>query len=567
MIDMPATLALLHLAGYVALLLWGMHMVHSGILRAFGGSLRQMLAIGLRSRWKAFLAGLGITALLQSSTATALMTTSFIAGGFMGLVPALAVTLGANVGTTLIVQVLTFDVAAVAPIFVLAGLIAFNRGGKTRTRDLGRVAIGIGLILLALHLIIATIKPVEQAKALRELFALLSGDPVVDIAIAALLTWAAYSSVAVVLLVMTLAAQHIIEPAAALALVLGANLGNVIPQYLAAGGNAAAKRLALANLLVRALGCLAAVPLLPWLTQALAALEASPARQVADFHTLFNLALAVVFMGLLDPLARLCTRLLPPDAARDDPAKPHYINAAVLGTPSIALADAAREVLRMIDIVEAMLRTFLEALENDDRKLLAKLASMDDTLDTLHNAVKLHLTAISREDGLSEMDARRCSDILAFTINLEHIGDILDKSLRDIAAKKIKLRLKFSAEGLQEIAEMHQRLLDNLHLATSVFMLGDQQSARTLLEEKDRMRDLEQMATGNHLRRLREGKPQSIETSSLHIDIARDLKRIAAHIASVAYPILEQSGALRRTRLLEEPEHAGHPAGAEGSRT
>ena len=553
---MPATFALLHLAGYVALLLWGMHMVHSGIVRAFGGHLRQALAIGLQSRWKAFLVGMGITALLQSSTATALMSTSFIAAGFMTLVPALAVTLGANVGTTLIVQVLTFNVAAVAPAFVLAGLIAFNRGDKTRTRDLGRVAIGIGLILLALHLIIATIEPVEKAKALRDLFALISSDPVVEIAIGALLTWAAYSSVAVVLLVMMLAAQHIVTPVAALALVLGANLGNVIPQYLAAGSNAAARRLALGNLIVRGAGCLVAILLLPWLTQAMAALEASPARQVADFHTLFNLALAVIFIGLLDPLARLCTRLIPSAPVPDDPGKPRYINAAARGTPSIALADAAREVLRMVDVVESMLRMFLDALRSDDRKLLAQLGAMDDTLDRLHNAIKLHLTTISREDGLSEADAKRCSDILAFTINLEHVGDILDKSLRELAAKKIKQRLTFSQEGLLEIAAMHQSLLDNLHLATSVFMLGDIQSARSLLAEKDRMRDLEQAATDNHLRRLREGRIQSMETSSLHIDIARDLKRIAAHIASVAYPILEEGGVLRRSRLLDENESA-----------
>ena len=551
---MPATFALLHLAGYIALLLWGLHMVHSGIVRALGGHLRQVLAVGLKSRWKAFLAGMGITALLQSSTATALMCTSFIAAGFMTLVPALAVTLGANVGTTLIVQVLTFNVAAVAPVFMLAGLIAFNRGGKTRTRDLGRVAIGVGLILLALHLIIATVEPVEKARALRDLFALISSDPVVDIAIAALLTWAAYSSVAVVLLLMALAGQHIVTPVAALALVLGANLGNIIPQYLAAAPNTAARRLALGNLIVRGAGCLVVLPLLPWLAQALAALEASPARQVADFHTLFNLALAVVFIGLLDPLARLSTRLIPSAPLADDPGKPRYISDAALSTPSIALADAAREVLRIVDVVEAMLRVFLDALRSDDRKLLAEIGAMDNTLDRLHNAIKLHLTAISREDGLGEADARRCSDILAFTINLEHIGDILDKSLRELAAKKIKQRLTFSEEGLREIAAMHERLLDNLHLATSVFMMGNIQAARALIAEKDRMRDLEQAATDNHLQRLREGRLQSIETSSLHIDIARDLKRIAAHIASVAYPILEQGGALRRSRLLDDGE-------------
>jgi phosphate:Na+ symporter len=546
---MSASFILLQLAGYVALLLWGMHMVHTGIIRAFGASLRHWLARGLEARWKAFAAGLGVTALLQSSTATALMSASFVAGGLIGLVPALAVILGANVGTTLIVQVLTFNVAAMAPVFILCGLTAFKQGSKTWVRDLGRATIGVGLILLALHLIIITIEPVEKARALRELFALLSGNTVVDIAIAALLTWAAYSSVAVVLLIMTLAAQHIVPPAAALALVLGANIGNVIPQFVSAGSNTAARRLALGNMLMRGVACLVAIPLLPSLAQALSAIEPGAARQVADFHLLFNAALALVFIGLLDPLARLCVKLLPSPAGANHPAGPHYINPGTIGTPGMALADAVREVLRMVDIVETMLRTFLQCLRDDDRKLLPKLKAMDDVLDALHTAVKLHLTDISRATDLSEADARRCADILAFAINLEHVGDILDKSLRDIAAKKIKRRLTFSPEGLREIEGLHERLLSNLRLAQSVFMMKDLGAARTLLAQKDEMRALEQAAIGNHLQRLREGRLESIETSSLHLDIARDLKRIAAHIASVAYPILEQNGALRPTRL------------------
>lgn len=551
---MPATLILLHLAGYVALLLWGMHMVHSGVVRAFGGSLRQFLASGLKYRWKAFLAGVGITALLQSSTATALMTTSFIAAGFVSLVPALAVTLGANVGTTLIVQVLTFDVSAISPVLILLGVIAFKKGAKTRTRDIGRVGIGVGLILLALHLIVATIEPVEKAAALRELFALLSGDPILDMAIAATLTWAAYSSVAVVLLVMTLAGQHILAPTAALAMVLGANLGNVIPQYLAASSNIDAKRLALGNLIVRGFGCAAAALLLPWLAQGLALMEHNPSRQVADFHLLFNLVLATLFIGLLDPLARLCIRLLPAPEVAAGPGSPRYIGQAPPSSSTVALADAARETLRMVDIVESMLRMFHEALRSDDRKLLVRLAEVDDTLDDLHAAVKHHLTVVSRNENLSEVDAKRCADILSFTVNLEHIGDILDKSLRELAIKKIKLRLSFSPEGAEEIAAMHQCLLDDLKLATSVFMIGDQQSARTLIAEKERMRELEQAAMHNHFRRLREGRPQSIETSALHIDIARDLKRIATHIASVAYPILEKHGSLLPSRLREAGE-------------
>jgi len=361
-----------------------------------------------------------------------------------------------------------------------------------------------------------------------------------------------------VLLIMTLAEHQIVTPVAAVALVLGANLGNVIPQYIAAGSNRDARRLALGNLIVRSVGCLIAVPLLPWLAQAMLALEADPARQVANFHTLFNVALAAIFIGLLDPLARLCAKIIPPGPATDDPGAPHY---DVVKSPNLALADATREVLRMIDIVQSMLTTFLDALRNDDRKLLSTLADLDDDLDRLHNAIKLHLTAISRQEGLSEIDAKRCSDILAFTINLEHIGDIFDKNLRDLAAKKIKRKLSFSDDGLEEITRMHRCLLDNLHLATSVFVMGDVQTARALLAEKDRMRDLEQEANDNHLRRLREGKTKSIETSSLHIDITRDLKRITAHMASVAYPILERTGAIRRSRLRDEDSTPPEPQG------
>jgi phosphate:Na+ symporter len=283
--------------------------------------------------------------------------------------------------------------------------------------------------------------------------------------------------------------------------------------------------------------------------------------------SLFKLPLAVVFIGALDPLARLCVRLIPPPPVAHDPSKPQYISNGAPATPAIALSDAAREVLRMVDIVESMLRMFLDALQNDDRKLLERLGAMDDALDGLHTAVKLHLTAISRAEGLGAADAKRCADILAFTINLEHIGDILDKSLREIAAKKIQQCLTFSKEGLTEIADMHRCLLDNLRLATCVFMMGDLKSARALLAQKYRMRDLEQSATENHLRRLREGRLESIETSALHIDIARDLKRIGAHIASVAYPILEQCGALRRTRLLDESESGGEVGIGAGSGT
>jgi phosphate:Na+ symporter len=552
---MSGTLILLHISGYVALLLWGVHMVQTGVMRAYGGELRRFITARLGNRLKAFAAGLGVTTLLQSSTATGMLTGSFISSGVIGLVPALAVMLGANVGTTLIVQVMTFPVAAVAPLFILGGVIAFKRSGRTRGRDLGRASIGLGLLMLSLSLISEVVKPVEQANAMREIFAVLTAEPTLNIVIAALLTWAMYSSVAVVLLVMSLAATHLVTPEAALALVLGANLGNVIPQWLAAS-DVAARRLAFGNIVVRAVGCALALPFLPLIGQLLASIEAAPARQAADFHTLYNLACAVGFIGLLDPLAKLCARMLPAPERAIDPAKPRYLGGEATPVASVRLANAEREVLRMVDMVETMLRIFLDALRNDDRKLLAEIERMDDTVDNLHRAIKLFLTEISRQNHLTETDAERCADILAFTINLEHAGDILDKSLREIAAKKIKYKLSFSDEGFAEILGMHERLLTDLRLAMSVFMTGDARAARTLIDEKVRIRDLERAATDNHLRRLREGRVESIETSALHLDIVRDFKRIAAHIASVAYPVLDKNGLLLRSRVTSACDRA-----------
>ena len=258
------SIVLLDLMGGVALLLWGLHMVQSGILRAFGPGLRRLLAGALRNRFAAFAAGIGLTALLQSSTATALITSSFTAEGLVSLVPALAIMLGANVGTTLIVQVLSFNIAAVAPVLFIFGLVAFRGGARSRIKDIGRVFIGLGLMLLALHILLDTLAPAENAPGVRVLMNAITGDPVLCIVIGAVVTWAVHSSVATVLVIMSLAYAHFVTPFAALALVLGANLGSAINPVLegARRDNPASYRLPLGNLINRLVGVLLVAPFL-----------------------------------------------------------------------------------------------------------------------------------------------------------------------------------------------------------------------------------------------------------------------------------------------------------------
>jgi phosphate:Na+ symporter len=552
------SIILLDLMGGVALLLWGLHMVHSGIVRAFGSDLRRLLGIALRNRFLAFLAGIFVTALLQSSTATGLMTASFVSGGAVDLVPALAIMLGANVGTTLIVQVLSFDVSAVAPVLFVVGLIAFRHGGRTRTRDLGRVAIGVGLMLLSLHILLDTLAPAEQAPAVRELLKAITGEPVLCVLMAAALTWAAHSSVAVVLLVMSLAYSGFITPVAALALVLGANLGSAINPVVegSQAGNPATRRLPLGNLLNRVVGCALVLPFLHPIADMLRWIEPNASRAAADFHTAFNVALALVFILPLGTLAALLTRFLPEKKKPSDPATPLYLDETAIDTPSVALVCAARETLHIGDIVETMLRQTMTALLTDDRKLVAEISRMDNAVDGLDEAVKLYVTKLTRA-SLDERDGHRAMEIISFSINLEHVGDIIDKNLMELAAKKIKRRLVFSKAGAAELAAFHQEVLANLKLAFSVFMSSDVKTARQLITEKTELRAAEIAAAESHLARLREGRPESIESSSLHLDILRDLKRIHSHICSVAYPVLEAAGELQPNRLkAAEPESA-----------
>ncbi len=546
------SLVLLDLMGGVALLLWGLHMVHSGILRAFGPDLRRLLSKALGNRFQAFAAGVGLTAILQSSTATALITSSFAAEGLVGLVPALAIMLGANVGTTLIVQVLSFNIAAIAPILFIFGLIAFRTGPRSRIKDVGRVLIGLGLMLLALHILLDSLAPAENAPSVRVLMDAVTADPVLCILIAAGITWAAHSSVATVLLIMSLAYSHFISPLATLALVLGANLGSAINPVFegARRDNPASYRLPVGNLVNRILGILIVLPFLRPVATYLLAWQPDLAKLTAEFHVVFNIATAIVFIGLLDPMAALLKRLLPDRVQEANPARPRYLDETALETPSLALADAARETLRMGDMVETMLRKVMTAVMTNDRALVDQVSKTDNAVDGLDEAIRLYLTKLTR-GSLDEREGKRAMEIIAFAINLEHIGDIIDKNLSELATKKIKRRFQFSPEGAEELSAFHKRIMDLLRIAFGVFMSGDAGEARKLLAEKAALRNAELAATETHLDRLREGRPETIETTSLHLDVLRDLRRIHSHICSVAYPVLDAAGELSTARSSE----------------
>jgi phosphate:Na+ symporter len=546
------TWTLLDLAGSVALLLWGVHMVQTGIQRAFGPELRRWLGTALNHRLAAFGAGLGVTAILQSSTATGLMVAGFAAGGAVALQPALAVMLGANVGTTLIVQAFSFNVAGVAPALILLGVLLFRRAGSTRSRDLGRVAIGLGLMLMALGRLVLLVTPYEDMPSLRMMLGAVATQPVLDVLLAAGLTWAAHSSVAVVLLVMSFAAKGAVPPEAAFALVLGANLGTAINPVLegVSGDDPVARRLPIGNLLSRALGVIVALALLPKLAPLWVTLDADPVREVADFHTAFNLLLAVVFLPALGPWSALLRRMLPARVEPDDPSQPRYLAQDALESPPIALAAAAREALRMGDALEAMLTGAAEALTGTDRARIAQVRRLDTILDKLNAAIRAYLTSLDTE-ALTEADERRLSEILMFVTHLEAAGDVVDRSIMGYVARRLKRGVPLSGAEQAEASKVLQRLAGTVRAASGVFMTEDARAARLLVAEKEAFREIEAAATAAHFARLR--GTAGADAPALNLDLLRELKRVHSHLVATAYPVLEDQGELLPSRLRAEP--------------
>jgi len=416
------------------------------------------------------------------------------------------------------------------------------------------VASGRGLMRRALSGLLALMTPYEDVPSLRLLMGAIATQPVIAVILAAGLTWLAHSSVATILLIVSLAANQVVPPEAAFALVLGANLGSALnPLIEGSGGDPVAKRLPMGNLLNRALGVVAGLALIRWIGPLMMTLDPNTARAVADFHTAFNLVMAALFLPVLGPFARLLQWMLPARAAPTDPSKPIYLDENAREMPAIALAGAAREALRMADVLEAMLRNALDALDRGDRNQVSAAKGLDDVLDRLNREIKVYLTGLD-PDSLDDSDNRRLSEILTFVTNIEHAGDIVEKGLVAVASKRLKRGLSFSVEGQAEIRAMIERLAGNVGAAAAVFMTEDPRAARRLVAEEAVFRDLETRATETHFARIRAGRIESVETSALHLDVLRDLKRINAHLAAAAYPVLENRGELLPSRLRRETD-------------
>jgi phosphate:Na+ symporter len=397
-----------------------------------------------------------------------------------------------------------------------------------------------------LQLIVTAAAPITQAAGVKVLFASLTGDLLLDALVGAMFALISYSSLAAVLLTATLAGAEIISLPVAIGLVIGANIGSGLLAFLSTSmQNVAGRQVALGSLLYKLIGLLLITPLLTPLVAWMDTLNVSPSSLVISFHVIYNSLRCLIMLPTVGPMGRLCASILPQKAEINGQTKPRHLDLTALATPSLALANAVRETLRMGDLIDSMLNAMQEVLRGNQTAVTQEVRRLNDDVEVLYNAIKLYLAQMPRDD-LSEQDNRRWAEIIELAINLELASGLIERMLRKVQQQKTSQRRSFSDVGLEELSGLHEQLMANLRLGLSVFLSGDPESARQLLREKRRFRAQERRLAHAHVSRLQRKIVQSIETSSLHLELISDMKRLNSLFCSSAYAVLEttDTGAL-----------------------
>ncbi len=548
---MSGTKLLIEIAGSAALLLWGIRMARTAVTRAHGSQVRRLLPRTLRNRIYALFTGLGAAAVLQSSTAVAIFIASLASTGAVPVAGGLAVMLGADVGSALVAALLTLNVKGAWPVFILVGYIVHSlyENSNSKLKQHGRFALGIGLVMIALTSMSQVANQLANNNILKIIIGSLSGEPILAALVLAVLTWMAHSSVSILLFLASLVEAGIVsDPTLLAAAVLGVNLGAGIPAvFLTWRQTQVARRIILGNALFRLLGVCAAMLFVDPIGGLFGRLPGTPGFKVVLVHMLFNAALAIVFTGPVPYFARLMERIVPtpPPTGEEEEFAPRYIP-PIPGAFEAALpiSALARETLRMVDVVQLMLTQTLDILrmKTSPGERVNRIRRLDDKVDTLYTAIRGYAVDLSRGD-LSEGELKRVNSLLRYALNLENAGDIVDKSLLDITAQKVKSRRSFSDDGNAELGRLFSYISGTLQMSAEVLMGWRSDMAMALRHRKGEFKAMVLESSNHHIERLRQGVSCSLETSSYHLDIINDLQRINSLITAIAEDVVNSQEA------------------------
>lgn len=553
---MEFLLLLVNVGAAATLLLWAVRMVRTGFERANGNAFRRAIQRSNSNRFKAAGVGILVAVLLQSSTAVAVLASGFAASGVLGFIPGMALLLGADLGSALVVQILSFDLSWLMPILLLLGGLLFLKGRTGLVKQIGRIILGIGMILLSLKLIAEATIPLRESELLIVVMGYLANDLVASFLVGICITWLLHSSVASVLLIAALVGQQIVPIPVGAALILGTNMGSGLIAFgLTRSQAAIGRRIPTGNLIFRSIAGVLVLIALRIVELPVPLTPGDGMRWMVLGHLAFNGALLVICLPLIGLMKWLTSKLLPTPADVGKHLDPLMnrrtaLDRSVLDMPQLALASATRECLRMSDIIELMLHPIMSYYEHAEKSAMQETKDLDIHINRLHSSIKLYLSDLDNT-AMTERDTDRILELSNFAINMEAVGDLVAKNMLTLADQKNRESLTFSAQGWDELTELHKQVVANMHLALNVLVSGDISSARQLVEEKDRIRAQERNSSDQHLRRLQTGSVVSIETSDIHLETLRALRQINSLFASGAYPILSQHGELLESRLAK----------------
>lgn len=545
---------LLHIAGAAALLVWAVRLVRTGVERAFAVPLRRLLRQTERSRFQAALTGAGAAIALQSATAVAILATNFAAAGTLTAATGLAILLGADIGSAVVTQLLVVKPGWLMPIILLSGVTLFLKGHRRGVRQTGRILIGLALIFVALGMIRDATEPLRDSENLAGALRYLGRDPITAFAIAAIFTWLVHSSVAAVLLVVTLVSQGILPIETAAAMILGANLGgSYIAVPLTMGAPPEARLIVLSNVALRGGGALIALFLTPLFIDYLGP---TLARQSINLHLAFNIVIAIITLPLTGLVLRVLRPLVPKQQTiTADQLRPSALDPAALKRPDTAIVCATREVLRTGETVESMLRAVMKLFTDWDENAAETIRDMGKQASRLHLDTKLYLAKLGQTPSDDDNEtAQRAIDLSTISGHLDAAGNTIAYKLVGLAKRTNSSSMKFSPEGLKELQDFHDRVLSNAQAALNILISDDSDSARSQVEEKEMVRAHEERLQRAHIERLRRNTQASIDTSNTHQEILRELKNINTAFTMIAYPILSDNGDLLRSRLRERED-------------
>jgi phosphate:Na+ symporter len=552
----PGTAVIVNLLGGVALLLWGVRMVRTGVMRAWGDRLRSFIEHRLGNRFSAFAAGLIATAILGSGTAMTLIVAGIAAAGPIGTALGLAVLLGADVGSALVSAVFTSGSTVTLwawPVLMFSGFVVFSSSDELRPHNVGRILIGLGLMLLSLRLIKDATMPLAQASLFHDVLAAVGNEPALAFLVGAALAWLFHSTLAVILLIASFLANGSLEVASALSFILGVNFGGGLPAITSTFTlPPAARRLPLANLICRGIAAIIAVSFIDRIAPLVSLVPLRPVEAAVSFHALFNVATGVFFLGLTGPAEKLMARLVPDEKREANAlASPRYLDTRALVTPQVALSNALLETVRMSEVLDRMFDTALQALHTGSLETLKQLKGHDDRLNAFQTALQTYLADLSQQD-LSADESARTLEITLYISNLEHAGDVIHLNLSDRITTKTKESIVFSPEEQASLDDLCLIIHDNIRLATGVLSSRDVEGAKRLIAQKDAFRALENTVLDAHFRGGARGKGAALKRSALYVDMIRDLHRINSHVVAAGYPIVDAAGLLRGSRLRKE---------------